>query len=594
MGLLTRLLSFGTATALAVGTLLAMPSAAFAQAPDVAYISSMSGNVSITRGDSGNAEAAAINAPLMVGDYLATDPSGRSEVQFDSGHILRVGPNTQLRFAQIDYNADTVQLASGEIGVGVVRGTNEYTQIETPSVTIRPRDMGYYRVDVNPQNVTAITVRDGAAAVLLPQGTQYLDPGSTMLVWGDPNNPQFRFVGAYGENAFDQWNMNRDNAFMRSAAYQQDVPAWMPGAYDLDDYGTWQNDPAYGQVWTPNNVAPNWSPYSNGRWVWEPYYGWTWVDYAQWGYAPFHYGRWYRYHDRWAWYPGGYAASVQPWSPALVAFIGFNTGNFSFGLSLLNNVGWVPLAPAEPIYPWWGPAAYPVGYNVTYNVISPTVIYANARWPNAVRWVGRSNFASGNYRSFAAVPARYFAHAAVVRAGLPIAPDPPALRYTASSSVRVHAATATSFHSFRTTPHTPATFAVQRRTIVSYQDRVHIVPTHAAPPQAHFVAPQQRTQFAAPRQPQQHNALAPRTQFAAPQQQRHVAPAVPHYAAPAQHAAPQMRTAPAPHYAAPQMRTAPAPHYAAPAQHAAPTHAAPSKQAPSPSGHAHNKDQSSK
>ena len=106
MRLLTRILGFGAATALVSSALIALPTAVFAQqAPDVAYISNMSGNVAITRGDSGNAEAAAINAPLMVGDYLSTDPSARSEVQFDSGHVLRVAPNTQVRFDEMDGTA---------------------------------------------------------------------------------------------------------------------------------------------------------------------------------------------------------------------------------------------------------------------------------------------------------------------------------------------------------------------------------------------------------------------------------------------------------------------------------------------------------
>jgi hypothetical protein len=611
MRLLAKLLSSGIITALTGATLIALPSPAFAQqAPDMAYISSMSGNVTITRGDSGNAEAGAINAPLMVGDYLATDPTGRSEVQFDSGHIMRVAPNTQIRVSEIDGNGDAVQLASGTVGLGIVRPEGTYEQVETPSITVRPRDMGFTRVDVNSQGVTAITVRSGDAAVLLPQGTQDLTQGSTMLVWGNPSDPQYKFVDPYGATSFDQWNLARDNSFTQSA--YQNVPTWMPGAYDLSGYGTWQNDPGYGQVWIPNDVSSTWTPYSDGRWVWEPYYGWTWVDYDPWGYAPFHYGRWVydNYANGWGWVPGPVGAPVQTWSPALVAFIGFNSGGLGFGVNLVDNVGWVPLAPSEPIYPWWGASAYNV--NVAYNVVSPTY-YRNARWGGgrALRWVGRANFASGSYSSFGSVPTKYYSHAAIVRNSLPIAPDPSAMRYAARATT-VHAASAQTFHAFKTTPRPPTTFAQQRKTVVSYQDHVHITATHAAPapapaahyaaPQAHRAAPAQHAapapaaHYAAPQAhraaPAQHAAPAPAAHYAAPQAHRaapaqHAAPAAPHYAAPQVHrAAPAQHAAPAPHYAAPVQHAAPA--YHAPMQHAAPAYHPPApvqRAAPAPAPH---------
>jgi hypothetical protein len=609
MRLLARLLSFGTAAALVSGALLALPTAVSAQqAPDVAYVSNMSGNVAITRGDSGNAEAAAINAPLMVGDYLSTDGSARSEVQFDSGHVLRVAPNTQVRFDEMDGNGDSVQLASGSVGVGIVRPMGTYEQVETPSVTVRPREMGFYRVDVNSQGVTSITVRSGDAAILLPQGAQQLTPGSTMEVWGDPSNPQYRFVGPVASNSFDQWNVARDDSFQQTA--YQDVPSWMPGAYDLSGYGSWQQYPGYGNVWIPNDVAANWTPYSSGRWVWEPYYGWTWVDNDPWGYAPFHYGRWFfdNNANHWAWVPGPAAAPVQTWSPALVAFIGFNSGGFNFGLNLVDNVGWVPLAPSEPIYPWWGNSAYG-NYNVAYNAYSPTY-YRNARYGGgrALRWVGRANFASGRYTSFQSVPSRYYAHAAIVRRALPIAPETSAMRYSARTTA-VHPAQTRTFHAFRTTPHAPATFAQQRKQVVSYQSHVHITATHTAPrpiaaPAQHFTAPQRHTapaQHAAPQAqhftaPQRHAApaqhAAPQAQhFTAPQRHaapaQHAAPQAQHFTAPQRHAAPAQHAAPqAQHFTAPQRHAAPAQHaapaapvrhYTAPVQHAAPQvhHAAP-------------------
>jgi len=38
------------------------------------------------------------------------------------------------------------------------------------------------------------------------------------------------------------------------------------GYSDLDDYGTWKEEPEVGNVWVPNNVSPGWAPYSDGNW----------------------------------------------------------------------------------------------------------------------------------------------------------------------------------------------------------------------------------------------------------------------------------------------------------------------------------------
>jgi hypothetical protein len=367
--------------AIALACCLGVTGTAAAQSddPGVSYVSALNGSVSIQRGDSGAEEGAAVNAPLMAGDYLMTGSDGRAEVQFDYGHVVRVGPDAQVRVGELDSTADTLQLAAGSIGVGVLHGTADYVQIETPSVTIRPRAGGYYRVAVEPDGTTEITVRSGNAAILLPQGTRTLRAGSTMYVSGPADDPSFRYVHPLGYDSFDRWNNDRDAAFARSHAYNY-APDFIPGAYTLDNYGQWVNTPDYGYEWIPNDVASDWTPYSSGQWTDEPYYGWTWVDTNPWGYAPFHYGRWYRdsRRNRWAWTPGRRNAPRQQWSPALVAFIGF--GNVGISISLNNDIGWVPLAPSEQPHPWWGAGARNYSAAAVPNF---RTAYANARWSNA-------------------------------------------------------------------------------------------------------------------------------------------------------------------------------------------------------------------
>src|SRR5262249_40998439 len=153
--------------------------------------------------------------------------------------------------------------------------------------------------------------------IFTPRGVEPLSAGQTMLARGSPSDPEFQIVSAIARDEWDNWNDSRDRDLERSLSYSHVSPD-VYGAEDLDPYGRWVNDPAYGQVWAPT-VATDWAPYRDGRWVWIDYYGWTWIGYEPWGWAPYHYGRWFYGSAGWRWYPGPiYAHSY--WSPALVAF----------------------------------------------------------------------------------------------------------------------------------------------------------------------------------------------------------------------------------------------------------------------------------
>src|SRR5262245_9806326 len=47
--------------------------------------------------------------------------------------------------------------------------------------------------------------------------------------------------------------------------------------YSLAPYGEWLWVEPYGWVWSPNNVAPDWRPYTDGSWAYTDC-GWTWVS----------------------------------------------------------------------------------------------------------------------------------------------------------------------------------------------------------------------------------------------------------------------------------------------------------------------------
>jgi len=396
----------------------------------VARISVMDGEVSVRRGDTGEWVAAALNAPLMVEDRLATGQGARAEVQFDSANLVRVGANAEIRLAQLDYGHYNVQVAHGTVTFRVLRDSRSQVELSTPAVSIRPLQIGAYRVFVQPDSEAEITVRLGQAEIYTPRGSQQLEAGQTMLVRGDPSDPEFQIVNAIARDKWDEWNEERDREMLSSTSYQN-VPPDVYGSEDLDNNGRWVDMPSYGEVWTPE-VGPDWAPYQNGRWVWEDYYGWTWVSNDPWGWAPFHYGRWFWAAPYgWCWYPGGFGAHY--WSPALVAFFGFGPGagvGFGFG-----NVGWVALAPFEPLYAWWGrgfyggyrnPAFFNRGINVTN--VSITNVYRNARVGNAVVGLPAGDFRAGHFSNLVHVSPTTIRQAGLVRGQLPVAPTSASLR----------------------------------------------------------------------------------------------------------------------------------------------------------------------
>jgi hypothetical protein len=404
----------------------------------VARISVINGVVSVRRGDSGEAVAAALNAPLTSTDRLLTGDGSRAEIQFDAANMIRLAPTTEVRLGDLGYHQYQVQIAGGTTLFRVLRDNDAQIEISTPSVAVRPLKRGVYRLTVKPDGSTEVTVRSGEAEIASPKGTEKLAAGKTMAARGSADNPEFQVGAAIAQDAFDRWNLERDQDLEKSVSGRYVNPD-VNGVEELDNHGRWVNDPAYGQVWVPT-VGPDWAPYQVGRWVWVDYYGWTWVSGDPWGWAPYHYGRWYNGAYGWAWWPGA-LYGLYYWQPALVGFFGWGPGigvGFGFG-----NVGWVALAPYERFTPGYGPGIYGRGFGVasiphTTNVAS---IYRNARVANGVTSMSSSQFGRTGVNGATSIRATAtdLAHAGAVRGSVPIAPSRESTHFSntaASASVR--------------------------------------------------------------------------------------------------------------------------------------------------------------
>ena len=75
-----------------------------------------------------------------------------------------------------------------------------------------------------------------------------------MLVRGAADDPEYQVVYAAPRDQWDSFNDQRDSYLERSQSNRIVSPD-INGAEDLDAYGRWGNDPAYGNVWTPNGAT---------------------------------------------------------------------------------------------------------------------------------------------------------------------------------------------------------------------------------------------------------------------------------------------------------------------------------------------------
>jgi hypothetical protein len=402
----------------------------------VARLGVVNGDASVRRGDSGDWVAAVVNTPLMAGDSISVAPGGSAELQLDYANFVRLSGDSEIRISQLDNARSQIQVSKGLITWRMLRDAANsavQSEISTPAVAIHPLARSAVRVEVAPDGSTRIVVRHGDTEISTPRGTERIHEGNMMLVRGSIDDPEYQVVYASARDAWDTWNDQRDS-YLERAQSNRYVSPDINGAEDLDAYGRWGYDPAYGNVWTPT-VADTWAPYRNGQWVWEDYYGWTWVDYAPWGWAPFHYGSWYfRTGYGWSWFPGARYGHYW-WHPAMVGFFGLG-GGVGVGVGF-GHVGWCPLAPFEQFHPWygrgWNRGAFAGGRlgNVTIvrntNVVN---VYRNARYANGVTAVSAQDFQRGSFRNQVTVNRNQLQQASLVRGGVPVAPTASNLRFS--------------------------------------------------------------------------------------------------------------------------------------------------------------------
>jgi hypothetical protein len=364
-----------------------------------ARVSFTDGSVSLQPGGAGDWGVAQRNRPITIGDKIWVDKDSRAEIQ--AGQVaIHLGGMTALSFLNLDQNVTQIRLPEGKINIRVreIRQGENY-EVDTPNLAFTVKEAGAFRIDVNENgDFTSVSVIRGAGEIAASGQVYPVKPGERVDVTGADGSVKVSTGPAQGPDPLDQWAQQRDLGEDNSPSAKY-VNRDTVGYSDLDDNGTWKQDPTYGNVWTPNNEPADWAPYSNGNWAYVAPWGWSWVGYEPWGFAPYHYGRWVNTGGYWGWAPGPIYA--YPWyGPAFVGFL----GGFGFGIGF--GLGWFPLGWGEPFHPWYHcgygywrginvhNAYFHGGFNARAGAYSG-YHYAYAHSTNAVTTASRSTFVNG-------------------------------------------------------------------------------------------------------------------------------------------------------------------------------------------------------
>jgi len=345
-------------------------------------LSLVEGDVQIYTEDTSEWVGAVINMPLRGGDRIWVPEEGKAELLLIDGTSLRLRENSALDVLRIEDHSSQFYLDTGHAYVNFRGASGHLLQLDTPVSSIRAYETGIIRVDVTDDRSTDISAERGRVYVESERGSTRVNAGYTLSIRGDDYADLHPLTVSDG---WESWNQERDMALYEKRYSSRYLPEELsPYSSDFDRYGTWQQVPEYGYVWTPSVVvSAGWAPYRQGRWVWIRG-DYIWVSYEPWGWVPYHYGRWiFNVSIGWCWVPPIRGAAY--WGPGFVGWV--YTPEY---------VAWVPLAPGEVYYGYgyYGPHSVNIT-NININNIYVKKVYKNVYVNNAVTVVHKETFVKG-------------------------------------------------------------------------------------------------------------------------------------------------------------------------------------------------------
>jgi hypothetical protein len=300
-------------------------------------------------------EVVALNFPIGPGDTIVTSPGRRCEVQFDTGTIIRLDFDTELKVETLlaqtlsSPNLTTnLVLSKGRVYIMFKEyNSSELFQVMTGNAAVKFDHSTVAKVRAAADGLTEIQVKAGKASVMYGGSAKAVETKKVrklerLVVLKDNHSQPGQYV-ADGE--FDRWNDEVNANFMALHKGQSLLPKpvmrYSPAVTYFAQkysniYGEWIWHDLYGYIWRPNynDYYPwgTWQPLVYGRWT-QAQGQMFWVPEEVWGWIPYHLGAWtWDKKLGWLWIPG--SAFAPAWA----------TWGFYFG-----HYAWRPWS----FYDWW-------------------------------------------------------------------------------------------------------------------------------------------------------------------------------------------------------------------------------------------------
>lgn len=273
------------------------------------------------------AEAAVLNLPLGPGDTIRTTADRRCEIQFDTGTVIRLDFDTEVKIETVlaQSLSSSAQLSNLALNRGRIYvmykeyDSREMFQVLTPIAAIKMSHRTVATIRAAADGSTEAQVKFGKANVLFGPDEQALKKQgikkSERLVVLNPT--QFERTAYLADSDFELWNDEINARFSElhkgQSALPKPIQKLPPAVFYFAQqygnvYGEWLWDSMYGYVWRPfldQHLYPwGWAPYFYGNWssVGGQMY---WVPEEPWGWIPYHLGIW-QWDEKlgWVWLPG--------------------------------------------------------------------------------------------------------------------------------------------------------------------------------------------------------------------------------------------------------------------------------------------------
>ena len=115
----------------------------------VARISFLRGDVQIRRDGSQDWEKAELNLPIVEGDEIAVEGSGRLEIQFSKDKHLRIDEASLVQIRQLSDTGVAISVTRGIVSLRLRKLDldNEFFEVDGPGTTVAMQKSGTYRFD---------------------------------------------------------------------------------------------------------------------------------------------------------------------------------------------------------------------------------------------------------------------------------------------------------------------------------------------------------------------------------------------------------------------------------------------------------------